>query len=174
VVTGLLDLLGQGVVPAEIKRITVETSPTAFRMHGTNPWQDRFRARLSTPYVTAVVLLDGTCWLDQFTVDRVAADDVNRFIHERVTVTPNDELADGTTTIRVEHADGSTSEVRVDTARGEPTRPLALSETEAKLRAANEQFGTPSVTGSLIDAINDLESIEDMAEVLTFLRKENI
>jgi 2-methylcitrate dehydratase PrpD len=173
VVTGLLDLLGRGVAPSDIQRITVETSPTAFRMHGTNPWQDRFRARLSTPYVTAVVLLDGTCWLDQFTVERVAADDVNRFIEERVTVAANADLPDGTTTIRVQHANGSHTEVDVDTARGEPTRPLAQPETEAKLRAANEQFGTASATAPLIAAINDLESVDDMAELMRLLRMED-
>jgi 2-methylcitrate dehydratase PrpD len=172
VVSGLLDLLGEGLDASQVERVLIETSPTAYRMHGENPWQDRFRARLSTPFVTAAVLLDRACWLDQFTPQRVTDADVNTFIADRVQVVPNDQLSDGTATIQVHTADGAIRERHVDVARGDPTRPLSLEDTRKKFEAANRQFGNGEATEELIGAIESLESVTDMAEILPRLRRE--
>jgi 2-methylcitrate dehydratase PrpD len=139
-------------------------------MHGEVPWANRFRARLSVPYVTAVVLSDGRCWLSQFTPERVAEPAVNAFIADRVTVRADPELVDGTATIEIESTAGDVVRRHVDTPHGDPGDPLSDAEIEAKFRAAAEPQLTAEATERVIALVGELESVEDMSAVLRELR----
>ena len=55
-------------------------------MHGSLPWDNKFRALLSTPYVTGVVLHDRRCWFEQFEPGRIADPALDAFIRERIRV----------------------------------------------------------------------------------------
>ena len=83
-VTVVLRASGQIEASAiEAARLTI--GQKAYELHGTMGWDSRFRARLSSRYVTAVALMDGECWMEQFAPDRVADAGVTA-LAERVVV----------------------------------------------------------------------------------------
>jgi len=77
---------GARLRPARIASVRVGLSKTVYDMHGTLAWNDKFKALLSTPYVTAIVLHDRRCWLDQFEPARFRDPAVDAFARERVKV----------------------------------------------------------------------------------------
>ena len=87
VITGLFALIkAHDLRPARIASVRVGLSKTVYDMHGTLAWSDKFKALLSTPYVTAIVLHDRRCWLDQFESARFRDPAVDAFARERVKV----------------------------------------------------------------------------------------
>src|SRR5205814_5289022 len=94
VITGLLALIkAHDLKPAQIASVRVGLSKNVYDMHGTLAWDDKFKALLSTPYVTAIVLHDRRCWLEQFEAKRLKDPAVDSFARERVKVEidPRDE-----------------------------------------------------------------------------------
>src|SRR2546426_12427643 len=56
VITGLFALIkAHDLKPARIASVRIGLSKTVYDMHGTLAWNDKFKALLSTPYVTAIV-----------------------------------------------------------------------------------------------------------------------
>ena len=171
VVTGLLDLIEKhDLRPDAVKSVHVAVSPTAYKMHGTMKWDDRFRARLSTPYVTAVVLHDRRCWLEQFTPQRVLDPVVNRFIDERVKVAPDPELVDGTARIEVVDGAGKVLRQRVTAAKGEPDNPLSHAEIVDKLHSARRGVISEAAARTAVEMISSLERLDDVRELADCLR----
>ncbi len=171
VVTGLLKMIGtHDLTPESIENVHVVVSPTAYKMHGTVKWDDRFRARLSTPYVTSVVIHDRRCWLEQFTAARVQDPVLNRFIAERVTVTPDPQLADGTARIEIVDRTGKTFSEPVIVAKGEPDNPLSRAEIVDKMRSARRTLISQEAASQAVELIGNLESVNDMTELWDCLR----
>ena len=93
VVTAMLALIEQhDLRPEDVERIDVGLSKTVYDMHGTLPWDNKFRALLSTPYVTGVVLHDRRCWFEQFRPERIADPALDAFIRERIRVGIDDTV----------------------------------------------------------------------------------
>lgn len=172
VVTGLLDLINKtDFRPEMVGEVRVKISETAYRMHGTVPYEDRFRARLSAPYVTGVVLFDRLCWLDQFTVTRVQDRSLDQFIRERVRVSPDPAVADGTTAIELVTQDGATHREEVSVAKGEPSNPLTRDEIIAKFRRAASPHLSPSAADRVVEMTTDLEKVANVRELVNCLRR---
>ena len=94
--------------PDDVLRVEVGLSKTVYDMHGSLPWDNKFRALLSTPYVTGVVLHDRRCWFDQFEPGRIADPALDGFIRERIRVGA-DETVEGTGALVTIHTkDGRT------------------------------------------------------------------
>lgn len=171
VVTGLLALIEKhDLRPNAVKSVHLSVSPTAYKMHGTMNWDDRFRARLSTPYVTAVVLHDRRCWLEQFTSDRVQDRALDRFIAEKVTVEPSADQIDGTALIEIVDMAGKVFREHVIAAKGEPENPLSHDEILAKLHSARKGLLSEQAAEKAIDLITNLERLSDMRELSDCLR----
>lgn len=171
VVTGLLALIERhDLRPDAIKSVRVSVSPTAYKMHGTMSWDDRFRARLSTPYVTAVVLHDRRCWLEQFTPGRVEDPALNRFIAEKVKVAPDEQLVDGMAEIEIVDAGGKVLRERVTAAKGEPENPLSHEEIVDKLHSARRGIISEAAAESAIEMISSLERLGNMRGLADCLR----
>ena len=171
VVTGLLTLIeDNSITPESIASVRVAVSPTAYKMHGTVKWDDRFRARLSTPYVIAVVLHDRRCWLEQFTPERVKDRALDSFIADRVTVQPDEKLVDGTTRIEIIVRSGRTFTELVTAAKGEPDNPLSHAEIVAKLDSAARGVISESAAAQATEMISDLENLPSVAELSDVLR----
>jgi 2-methylcitrate dehydratase PrpD len=161
VVTGLLRLTADGIRP---DRVRVAVSPLAYDMHAHVAWDNRFRARLSTPWVTAVVLRDGRCGFGQFTAQRVADPAVALFARDRVEVVADPELANGTARIEV---DGRTEHVAVST--GEPSAPLTRADLVEKFREAAAmrlRGGRAEVALELLDGLAGLPDVGVLLDVL--------
>ena len=87
VITAVLALVeSHDLRPADLETVEVGLSETVYNMHGTLPWDNKFRALLSTPYVTGVVLHDRRCWFEQFLPERLKDPALDAFIRERIHV----------------------------------------------------------------------------------------
>jgi 2-methylcitrate dehydratase PrpD len=163
VITAVLALTeANDLRPAEVERIDVGLSKTVYDMHGTLPWDNKFRALLSTPYVTGVVLHDRKCWLDQFEPARIADPDLDTFIRKRIHVAIDDSVEGTGAVVTVKTGDGRTLSDRRDFPRGDMADPLSRDEIVSKFRE--------SATG-LLDrddaerAIDMLVGLADLARV---------
>ncbi|MHB8687284.1 MAG: MmgE/PrpD family protein [Candidatus Dormibacteria bacterium] len=171
VVTGLMKLIeANDLRPDGITEVHVGISDTAYRMHGTRPWEDRFLARLSAPYVTGVVIHDRRCWLEQFTHERVKDSSLDKFVRERVKVVPDTNLADGTSTIEITTTSGAKLREHTTVAKGEPENPMSHGEIVDKFRAASAGRLSPVASQQVIDLITQLESVQSMRAVIDNLR----
>jgi 2-methylcitrate dehydratase PrpD len=171
VVTGLMHLIStDGVAGADVAKVTVEMSPTAYKMHGEVPWSERFRARLSAPFVTAVVLNDGACWLEQFTAERVTDPAINAFIRERVSVQAKSAVRDGTSIVEVVTRDNRTHRKEVLVPKGDPPNPLTTGEIESKFRSASVGVIDRPAADRISDLMADLDSLSDAATLTDLLR----
>jgi 2-methylcitrate dehydratase PrpD len=172
VVTGLLDLIKRtDIRPDAIAEVRLGISPTAYRMHGTVNYEDRFRARLSAPYVTGVVLFDRACWLDQFTPARVQDPALDQFIRERVHVSPDPALVDGTTSIELVTTGGAEHVETVAVAKGEPSNPLSRDDIIAKFRTAAAPHLSPDAIERMITMTTNLESVPNTQDLVGSLRR---
>ncbi len=170
-VTGLMKLIeANDLAPDGISEVRVGISPTAYRMHGTRPWEDRFLARLSVPYVTGVVIHDRRCWLEQFTPERVQDVTLDAFIRQRVTVDPDADLEDGTATIDVVTTDGAELHELTTVAKGEPLNPMSHSEIVDKFRAASAGRLSAGSAQRVIDMVTQLEAVSSMRDIVDNLR----
>jgi len=135
VITAMLALTeANDLRPADVTRIDVGLSKTVYDMHGTLPWDNKFRALLSTPYVTGVVLHDRKCWLDQFEPSRISDGELDRFIRERIHVAIDDRVESTGAAVTVQTADGRTLTDRRAYPRGDMADPLSREEIVNKFR----------------------------------------
>jgi len=169
-VTGVLDVLSMADVPAdEIANVTLGLPAMAYERNGEMPWDERFRARLSAPYVTGVVAMDGACRLDQFSDERIADPETNAFINDRIVIEPDPALAVGvsvslTTRAGVRHA------THASVAKGDPEKPLAWADIEAKFRASAEPIIGAEQANRLVACVSGLESVPRLSELTRLLR----
>jgi 2-methylcitrate dehydratase PrpD len=161
--TALLHLIEtSGVSAANVRRVHVGLSPTVYGMHGELPWNDRFRALLSARYVTAVILADGTCGLDQFTSQRLADPKLDHFARENVEIV-SDDTVDGTgAVVELELTDGTALTDRRAVPRGDATDPLSMSDVRAKFLAATAGMMTTAQAEAVFAG---LEHVDEVASV---------
>jgi 2-methylcitrate dehydratase PrpD len=171
VITSLLALMrAHDLTPQRVASIRVGLSKTVYDMHGTLPWNDKFKALLSTPYVTAIVLHDRRCWLDQFEPQRYQDASVGAFARERVKVEIDPQVAGTGAAVDVRTTDGKTHSDRRAAPKGDPSDPLSRSEIEEKLRtAAAGHLGADAVK-RIIALVGGLENVRDVRELTEALR----
>ena len=159
-ISSLLALLLTGAVhPGDITDVQVELSEAAYEMHGRVDWDNRFRARLSAPYVTGVVLQDRECGLAQFHPDRLRDSELAAFVADRVRILPSGDLGDSSVQVTVTTSDGTAHIDRRDTAKGDPATPLSREEVASKFRGAAEATLGSTVTERVIGLVSHLEDV---------------
>ena len=137
VATGLLHLVDTaGARAATVARARVGLSRTVYDMHGTLPWDDRFHALLSAPFVTAVILADAACGLDQFTPERLKDAELDRYARENVEVVIDDSVQGTGAVVDLELTDGTALSDRRAVPHGDEQDPLTLADVQAKFLAA--------------------------------------
>lgn len=163
VATALLHLVAtEGASGTTVTHARVGLSRTVYDMHGTLPWDDRFHALLSAPFVTAVILADGTCGLDQFTPERIGDGELDRFARKNVEVVVDDSVAGTGAAVELELADGRRVSDRRTVPRGDEADPLSLADVRAKLLAAADGVMTAERAREMADR---LERIEDLPRI---------
>jgi len=171
VITSLLALArAQDLTPARIASVRVGLSKTVYDMHGTLPWSDKFKALLSTPYVTSIVLHDGRCWLEQFEPRRTADPAVDKFARERVKVEIDPRVEGTGAAVEIRTLDGAVHADRRAAPKGDPSDPLSRAEIEEKMRTAAAGFMDASVVKRIISVVGDLERLADVRELTALLR----
>ncbi|MGH8666624.1 MAG: MmgE/PrpD family protein [Burkholderiales bacterium] len=169
--TGLFALIERhDLKPDDIAEVKVGLSKVVYDMHGTLPWNDKFKALLSTPYVIGIILHDRRCWLDQFEPGRYQDPVVDRFTRERVKVVSDPSLQGTAATVDVRMRDGSVHSDRRDCAKGDPEDPLTRVEIQGKLRTATEGKLPAAQVDRIITLVDRLEELSDTRELMAALR----
>jgi 2-methylcitrate dehydratase PrpD len=171
VVTALFALVeAHDLRPADVERIEVGLSQTVYDLHGSLPWDSKFRAQLSTPYVTGVVLHDRRCWFEQFTPERIGDPALDAFIRERIRVGP-DATVEGTGAVVTVHTrDGRQLVDRRAYPRGDAADPLTREEIVAKFQEAAAGLLEPEASARTIEmlvGLADLPRVADFCSVLS-------
>src|SRR5207253_149075 len=171
VITGLLALIkAHDLKPAQIAAVRVGLSKTVYDMHGTLAWNDKFKALLSTPYVTAIVLHDRRCWLDQFEARRYQDPAVDKFARERVKVEIDPRVESTGGAIEIRTVEGAVHTDRRAAPKGDPSDPLTRAEIEDKLRTAAAGFLSDHAVKRIIALVGSLERLDDVRDLTVALR----
>ncbi|GAA2557061.1 MmgE/PrpD family protein [Streptomyces levis] len=154
----------RGIPPEDIASISVEVSHAAFH-HGwwkPEPPLETIGAQMNIGYAVAVALLDGRVLAEQFTRERVGADDVWSLL-DRIDVrhredfdSPRDRFR---ARMRLDLRGGDRVEIEVDGPLGGPTRPLSNPDVAMKARRL----------AATLDVSARWERIEEMVLGLDFL-----
>jgi 2-methylcitrate dehydratase PrpD len=169
--TGLFALIERhDLKPDDIAQVQVGLSKVVYDMHGTLPWNDKFKALLSAPYVTGIILHDRRCWLDQFEPGRYQDAAVDRFTRERVKMISDPSLQGTAATVEVRMRDGTVHSDRRDCAKGDPDDPLTRVEIQQKLRTAAEAKLPTAQVDRIIAQVDGLEDVSDVRELTAALR----
>ena len=156
--------------PDDIAQVTVRLSKVVHDMHGTLPWDDKFKALLSAPYVTGIILHDRRCWLGQFEPNRYRDPAVDRFTRERVKVEPDPALKGTAAAVEVRMKNGALHADRRECAKGDPDDPLTRAEIQEKLRIAAEGQLPPAHVDRIVTLVDGLEALADVRELAAALR----
>ncbi|RXS88463.1 MmgE/PrpD family protein [Streptomyces sp. TM32] len=137
-----------------------------------------YAAAFSGPYTVAAALTGGGglgVWLSDFT-DQAAHDPQRRALAAKVRCVPDqrcDELFPRhfPAVLRARTRDGQWHEIRVDTNRGGPNRPLSAEELGTKFQLEAQLALPPDAIETLRDAVLTLDSTGTVKEVMTLISR---
>jgi 2-methylcitrate dehydratase PrpD len=158
--------------PDQVERVEVGLSKTVCDMHGSLPWDNKFRALLSTPYVTGVVLHDRRCWFEQFEPGRIADPALDGFIRERIRVEADDTVEGTGAVVTIRTRDGRTLADRRAYPRGDAADPLTREEIVTKFRDAADGLLEPAATERAIAMLVDLADLARVRELCSILSRD--
>ncbi|HTE15827.1 MAG TPA: MmgE/PrpD family protein [Burkholderiales bacterium] len=171
VITALLALANtHDLKPANIAEVRVGLSKGVYDMHGTLAWDDKFKALLSMPYITSVVLHDRACWLDQFELERVKDRAVDAFARERVKVGVEPGIEGTAALVEIKTTNGITHIDRRLVAKGDAADPLSRAEIQGKLRIAATGVISTAAVDRIIKAVDTLDQLNNVRELLDAVR----
>jgi 2-methylcitrate dehydratase PrpD len=163
VATALLHLVDTAGARADsVAHARVGLSATVYNMHGELPWDNRFHALLSAPFVTAVILADGTCGLDQFTPERLKDTELDRYARENVTVILDDTVEGTGAVVDLELSDGQRLTDRRAVPHGDEQDPLSIADVKSKFLAAAAGVLPDDVAAT---ALSRLERIDELPSI---------
>jgi 2-methylcitrate dehydratase PrpD len=143
---------------------TVEHVGWAYRPEGLTA------AQLNLPYCVATLLLDGDCFVDQFTEDKVA-DPARMALAERVhvehdpAITARGASARHMVHVEVQVTDGTCLTRTVAAARGSEERFASAADVVEKYEKLARRVLPEAQVVRLRDAVLELEKLEDAAEI---------
>lgn len=170
VITAMFALIeAHDLTPETVEHIEVGLSKTVFDMHGTLPWDNRFRALLSTPYVTGVVLHDRACWFEQFGPERIADPALGDYIRARIRVGIDPAVKGTGAAVTIRTRDGRTLADRRDHPRGDAADRLTRAEIVDKFRRSAIGLLSHDNTERAIDMLVGIDDLPDMADLCAVL-----
>ena len=156
--------------PEQVAEVRIGLSKEVYDMHGTLGWDDKFKALLSAPYVTAIVLHDRRCWLDQFEPARFQDPVVGAFARERIKIRIDPGIEGTAALVEIKTTDGVTHVDRRAVAKGDPADPLTRAEIQDKLRTAAAGFLADEAVERIIALVDGLERLDDARDLLAAVR----
>lgn len=166
-----LDIRAQdGFSARAVRAVRLRTFDVAFSIigggeeGGKHDIRTKEEADHSLPYMLAVALLDGQVTPDQYTPERIAADDVQELL-AKVEVTPAPELTAKfpallPAELEVELADGTVFSAARDDYQGFVTDPLTWAAARAKFDLLAAPFADAALREDIADAVRRLENLE--------------
>lgn len=155
--------------PEEVTEINVGLSKTVYDMHGSLPWPDKFRALLSVPYVTGVVLHDRRCWFEQFAPDRLNDAGLSAFINDKIKVGIDSSVEGTGAVVTARTRDGRTLKDRRTYPRGDAADFLSREQIIAKFRDSAKGTFTPEAIEQAIEMIIGLADLPDVSGLCNLL-----
>jgi len=169
-----LEARSRGIAADDVESISVEVSHTAYH-HGwwkPEPPLETIGAQMNIGYAVSVALLDGQVLPEQFTRDRISADDVWSLLR-RVEVhhcTDFDRQEDRfRTRMRLTLRGRDTVEIEVDGPLGGPTRPLPNADVVAKARRLAASLDITERWARIEQRVLDLDSLPDASALVADL-----
>lgn len=155
--------------PEEVMSIQVDLPPASYEMNAEMTWEDTFHATLSARWVTAVSLVDGQCWLEQFEPKRLNDQRVGAIATDHVEVQLDPSLPEGGCRVVFTMRDGrALTDLRLHP-RGDPNDPATQQEVEEKLRRAARGVIDDGAAESIIELVDNIEQISNIRELTTLL-----
>jgi 2-methylcitrate dehydratase PrpD len=130
--------------------------------------------QMNIGYATAVTLLDGTALPEQFTADRLDADDVWQLL-ERTHVTLDRSIDELPLTERFQthltltFTDGSTDSESVISPHGSPLDPITNEEVVAKFHALTDRVMDAERAAAIVKAVQGLDEADSIAPLVALL-----
>jgi 2-methylcitrate dehydratase PrpD len=159
--------------PGSIARVEVEVSRGALLPLRHEPPTTGLEGKFSLSYCLAAALVDGRVGLASFTdeaVCRPAVRELMSKVEAREGAEPGAFPIGGYAEVRIALRDGSEQGLRVDTPRGDPSRPLTWEELVEKFRdCAGTVLPTQTVERTL-RMVERLEELPDVGELTETLR----
>ena len=170
--TALFDLLKQHKIePSSVKQLRVTLVQTAFDMHGKLPrYKGKFDALISGHYAAAVIVHDRALTLSQFEPARYDDPKLRRFAEEQVAFRLDPALAGVQAVVEVEMGGGATLQARCEHPRGSFENPLSRGEVEDKFRVYAKDRMAAARIDEVIAAVNRLEDLASVRELMDMLR----
>jgi 2-methylcitrate dehydratase PrpD len=161
VVSALMALVDRyALKPENIRAVQIGLPRASYEMNGTLGWQNRLSAMLSARYVTAVVLRDRACWLDQFDAAHLADPTITDFAGSRVEVALDQTIeADGAIVI-INLANGEQLIERRAYPKGDPRDPLTSAEVVSKLRVFGGTCFETDRVNRICKSLDHLETLD--------------
>ena len=156
--------------PENVAEVRIGLSKEVYDMHGTLGWDDKFKALLSATYVTAIVLHDRRCWLDQFEPARFQDPAVGAFARERVKIRIDPGIEGTAALVEIKTTDGAVHVDRRTAPKGDPADPLTRAEIQDKLRTAAAGFLAADAIERVIALVDGLDRLDDVRELLAAVR----
>jgi 2-methylcitrate dehydratase PrpD len=171
-VSALLEIAAEkDILFKQVQQVQVAVAPEAYRLHAETGWEDSFEARLSLRYVTAVVLRDRRCWLEQFTTERVNDKDLDAFARNSVKIVEDSSLPDIGVSIEMRMLDGTSYSRTRAIPRGDAGDPLTRNEIIEKFRVAGSALLRTEQTAAVIDFVEKLEDQRRLDPLMEGLRR---
>jgi 2-methylcitrate dehydratase PrpD len=169
VATALLHLIdSENFLWSDVATVEVGLSSVVFNMHGALPWNDRFHALLSAPYITGVILTDKECWLEQFSPERIQDQNLDNFIKSSITVAIDETVVGTGANIVIRLKDGRVLSDARKIPHGDYLDPLSLDDVSAKFMkavgTALDKDGDKPFSGAE-KVLARLKNIENIAKI---------
>ena len=176
---GAIDAVRQlrnSIAPEDISKIDIAVGETVYK-HGW--WQPErpltpIGAQMNIGYATAAALLDGNVLPEQFTPERLDADDIWKLI-AATTVHLDEALAHADITERfrtdvaVTTRDGAVHQARVAAPHGAPTDPVTNDELVAKFHALADRVTNRGRAEAIERAVVGLDDLDDTDYLIDLL-----
>lgn len=149
----------------QIRRITVRGTPHTMRQFGKWDIRTVLDAQLSIPYGIAVLLVSGDAFVDQYSLARISAPDVQELMRRVEIVLDPDLSGRDQPGVEVELTNGNSYESRVVIAKGAPENPMSNEEIVEKFHRLAIPVIGQAKTRQLVDQIHNLEHLDDLADL---------
>jgi 2-methylcitrate dehydratase PrpD len=168
--------LRECVAHEEISTIDITVGETVYK-HGWWPPERPLTpigAQMNIAYATAAALLDGNVLPEQFTPERLDADDIWSLIG-KTAVHLDDSLTDAPITdkfrtdVTVTTADDAEHHVRVDRPHGAPDDPVTNDEIVAKFHALADRVTSRQRAVAIEQAVVGLDTLDDVGNLIDLL-----
>lgn len=170
-IDGVIHLRNQlQIKPLDVEAIHCSVSKFCFDAACIRDPQTGLEGKFSTPYCVSLALIEGRAGEDLFR-DEVVKDQAIRDVMKRVQVEEKSELSDKEAEITIWLHDSRTMKHKVDYPLGDPENPLPDQKLDEKARSLLESIFEKERVEAVLKKLWDLESIENIEELISLLRK---